>query len=837
MADPEPIDPYDPHAIEARWQQLWRERGGDRAPDPPRPGRKRYVMEMFAYPSGDIHIGHFRNYTIGDVAARYDRMRGCDVLHPFGWDAFGLPAENAAIKHGLHPAAWTYRNIDVSRNTLQRMGLSYDWEREIVTCRADYYKFSQWMFLLLHERGLAYRKKAAVNWCPVDQTVLANEHVVNGCCWRHPDTPVEKRELEQWFFRITDYADRLLEGLDRLDRWPESTVKMQRSWIGRSEGAEVDFPLEGVDEVVPVFTTRPDTLWGVTFLTLAPEHPLVARVTAPERRAEVEAYVAAARAKSDIERTDATRTKEAVPTGGHARHPLTGERLPIWVADYVLATYGTGAVMGVPAHDQRDFELARAYGVPIRVVIQPAGGPLDPATMAEAWVGEGVMVASGAFDGTPSEEGIGGVTRHLEEQGVGRAEVQYRLRDWLISRQRYWGCPIPMVHCRACGIVPVPYAELPVELPESVASFIPTGRSPLADVEEFIHTPCPRCGEPARRDPDTMDTFVDSSWYHLRYLDPHNEQEPVSREAAERWLPIDLYIGGDTHATGHLLYFRFFTKVLYDAGYLPVDEPAVRLVHQGMVMDAGGEVMSKSKGNVVSPGELFDRDGVDIPRLAMLFFAPSQDEILWNEKGIEGVRRFVYRLWELALGTAADPRLARRGGVEAAGLSPAAREAWRLTHRAVERTTQAIEGDFNFNTAVAAFMELLNALRRVGEPAAWSDGDFPVLAEAMRTTARAIAPLAPHLGEELWQRLGGEPSVFAAGWPEVDPAALARETVEIPVQVNGKLRSRVYLPPEAPRHEMERAALADERIRELLAGQAPKRVIVVPGRLVNLVVE
>jgi leucyl-tRNA synthetase len=826
------IEPYRPHDFEQRWQDAWQREGIDRAPDVPRD--KRYVLEMFAYPSGDIHMGHFRNYTLGDVVARFERMRGHDVLHPFGWDAFGLPAENAAIKHGIHPGTWTAKNIETSRTTLQQMGISYDWSREVVTCRADYYKFTQWMFLLLHRRGLAYRARAAVNWCPVDQTVLANEHVVNGCCWRHPDVPVEKRELEQWFFRITDYAQRLLDDLDGLTEWPESTVKMQRYWIGRSEGAEIAFAVPG-QGTVTVFTTRPDTLWGATFLTLAPEHPLTLQVTSPAQRAVVEKYVAQARKKSDIERSDATRPKDGVFSGAYAVNPVTHDPIPIWIADYVLGGYGTGAIMGVPAHDQRDFELARAYALPIRVVVQPPGEVLDPESMTEAFPGDGEMVASPPFDGTPAPAGIGEVIAWLEQRGIGRAKVQFRLRDWLISRQRYWGCPIPMVHCPACGIVPVPEDQLPVELPPEVESFIPTGRSPLEDVPEFIETTCPQCGGAARRDPDTMDTFVDSSWYHLRYVDAHNAQAPWDRDKAAAWLPIDLYIGGDEHATGHLLYFRFFTKVLHDAGWLTVDEPARRLVHQGMVADAAGEVMSKSKGNVVSPGELFARDGVDVPRLAMLFFAPTEAEILWNENGIEGVRRFVFRLWDTALGTIADPRFAAAVAVEPAALSADAREARRLAHRAVERTTQAIERDLAFNTAIAAFMELLNALRRVGEPEQWSDADFPALAEAVRLTAQAIAPLAPHLGEELWHRVGGEGSVFRSGWPAVDPAAMIRDTVEIPIQVNGKLRSRLYLPPDTGRDELERAALADEKVRELLAGQAPRRVVVVPGRLVNLV--
>jgi leucyl-tRNA synthetase len=519
---------------------------------------------------------------------------------------------------------------------------------------------------------------------------------------------------------------------------------------------------------------------------------------------------------------------------------VTHDPIPIWVADYVLGGYGTGAIMGVPAHDQRDFEFARTYGLPLKVVVQPdpSSGlqPLDVATMTEAYPGVGAMVDSPPFDGTPAPDGIAKVIAWLETRGIGRGKVQFRLRDWLISRQRYWGCPIPMIHCPECGIVPVPEDQLPVKLPEHVESFLPTGRSPLEDVPEFIETTCPQCGGAARRDPDTMDTFVDSSWYHLRYLDPHNTEKPFAKERAKEWLPIDLYIGGDEHATGHLLYFRFFTKVLFDEGWVPVDEPATRLVHQGMVADAQGDVMSKSKGNVVSPGDLFERDGVDVPRLAMLFFAPSDAEILWSEAGIEGVRRFVHRLWETVLDTVADPRFASaEAPSDLATLGSDAREAWRLAHRALERTTQSIERDLAFNTAVAAFMEWINAVRRVGEPSEWSDGDFGSLAASVRMVAQAIAPLAPHLGEELWHRVGGKDSVFRSGWPTLDVAALRKDTVEVPVQVNGKLRSRVYLAPDASKEEMEEAALADEKVRELLAGKDPRRVVVVPGRLVNVV--
>jgi leucyl-tRNA synthetase len=829
------MEKYDPQAIERKWQAFWREKSLDRTREQPR--RKFYMLEMFAYPSGDIHMGHFRNYGIGDVVARYRRMCGHDVLHPFGWDAFGLPAENAAIQHGVHPAEWTYRNIDRSRASLQRMGISYDWDREIFTCREDFYRFTQWMFLLLRERGLAYRAKAAVNWCPVDQTVLANEHVVDGCCWRHPTTPVEKKELEQWFFRITEYAERLLEGLDRLDGWPENVRAMQRNWIGKSTGAEVDFALEGGGEKISVFTTRPDTLWGVTFLTLAPEHPLALKLPPSERDLRaVRSYAEAARSKTEIERTDVSRTKDGVPTGAYAVHPLTGERIPIWVADYVLATYGTGAVMGVPAHDQRDFEFARAFGLPIRVVIQPFDRALDSGTMPEAYVNPGTMASSPPFDGMNSEEAIPKVISYLEEKGVGRAKIQYRLRDWLISRQRYWGCPIPMVHCPVCGIVPVPKDELPVRLPDDVESFIPTGRSPLEDVANFINTSCPRCGEPARRDPDTMDTFMCSSWYHLRYVDPHNDREPFSRSEAKRWLPVDLYVGGVEHATGHLLYFRFFTKVLHDAGWLEIDEPVVRLFNHGMVLDEQGEVMSKSKGNVVAPVSLFERYGADVSRLAMFFFAPSEDQILWNEKGAEGMRRFVQRVWDLVLQTAERKRALSSRPLDVPSLSKSARTIRRYAHRTIRRATEAMGGDLGFNTVIAMAMELVNEIRRAGDVASWSEKDFPALEEAVRSLVLCLAPMAPHLGEELWQRLGEEPSVFQARWPELDPEALREETLELPVQINGKVRSHITVAVDASEQELQSTALADARVQEILSGRAPRKVIVVPKRLVNVVV-
>jgi len=636
------IPKYDFAHIERKWQQRWDEQQLFRAPDLPETERKFYMLVMFAYPSGDIHMGHFRNYIIGDAIARQQMMKGKTVLHPFGWDAFGLPAERAAIKRGVHPTAWTRENISVSRNTLKKVGVSYDWSREVSSSEPDYYKFTQWMFIQLFKKGLAYRQRGFVNWCPEDKTVLANEQVVGGRCERC-DTPVEKKEQIQWYFRITDYADRLIDDLDKLPGWPDNVKTMQREWIGRSYGLEVDFTIEDTGEKLPIFTTRPDTIYGVTFMAISPEAEILTRLKLePKYAREVAAYQKKAAGRTDIERAALTEDKDGVFTGKYAINPYDGERVQLWVADYVLAGYGTGAVMAVPAHDTRDFAFARKYGIPIRVVIHPdPNTSLDADRMQDAFVDYGLMVNSDRFNGLAGEEALAAVSDYAEQKGFGRRKVNYKLRDWSISRQRYWGCPIPIVHCQKCGQVPVPEAELPVLLPE-VEDFMPRGRSPLADVPTFMETCCPRCGGEAQRDPDTMDTFVCSSWYFLRYVDPFNVREPYDREKANRWMPIDLYVGGVTHATGHLIYFRFFTKFLHDIGWLDYDEPATRLFNHGMVSDANGEVMSKSRGNVVSPIELTETRGVDVTRLAMFFVGPSEAPVAWStDESLTGPEKFV----------------------------------------------------------------------------------------------------------------------------------------------------------------------------------------------------
>jgi leucyl-tRNA synthetase len=790
------MENYDFKTIESRWQQYWDETGLAKAPQVPR--NKYYCLVMFAYPSGDIHMGHFRNYIIGDAVARYRLMKGHDVLYPFGWDAFGLPAENAAVKENAHPEKWTLHNVQISRDTLKKAGILFDWDREVTTCLPDYYKWTQWFFLKLYEKGLAYQATSPVNWCPGCKTVLANEQVENGKCWRCA-SEVTKKKLEQWFFKITAYADRLLEGLDRLEGWTGHVVKRQREWIGRSEGVDIDFTVEGSPEKFSVFTTRPDTLYGVTFMAVAPETSLAAELAkGTEYEKTVADYIEAALKKTDIERTSTVTEKDGVFTGRYAINPVSGEKIQLWVADYVLSTYGTGIVMGVPAHDQRDFEFAKKYGIPIRVVIQPEGSELTAETMTEAYVEPGIMANSGRFDGTPSQEGIEAVNDHLEEIGEGRRTVNYRLRDWLISRQRYWGAPIPMIHCQKCGLVPVPESELPVLLPGGEIDYIPKGRSPLEDVQEWINTACPKCGGPAKRDPDTMDTFVCSSWYHMRYLDAHNESEPFSRESADAWMPIDMYIGGDEHATGHLIYFRFFTKVMFDEGRVPYDEPALTLFNHGMVQDAQGVTMSKSRGNVVSPTEVMDEEGVDTARAAMFSAAPSDAPVMWDEKHIVGAKRFLYRIWE--------------------------------------KVGQEMEDKFGFNTALAAVMELLNTAKDKNISAE-NEHSKAVLHETLTALVKMLAPLVPHICEELWRKLGHTETIFREPWPEYDDEVAKAQEVEIVLQVNGKVRSHVTVATNTPQSTLEKLAMEDERIHELTEGKEIIKVVVVPGRLVNIVVK
>ncbi|MCL6575867.1 MULTISPECIES: leucine--tRNA ligase [Kyrpidia] len=814
---------YVPAEIEPKWQNLWEETGLYRTrEDANRPHY--YCLEMFPYPSGKLHMGHVRVYSIGDVVARVKRMQGYNVLHPMGWDAFGMPAENAAIQHGVHPRLWTYENIDHMRQQQKRLGVSYDWEREVTTCAPDYYKFTQWMFLLFYHRGLAYKKKAAVNWCPQCVTVLANEQVENGRCWRC-GTEVTKRELEQWFLRITDYADRLLEDLDQLDRWPERVKVMQRNWIGRSTGAEVEFALEGRPETIRVFTTRPDTLLGVTYMVLAPEHPLVpALIEHSSERNRVEAFVEEMRKASEVERTAADGEKRGVFTGTYAIHPLTGDRVPIWVANYVLLDYGTGAVMGVPAHDERDFAFAKKYNLPIRVVIRPQDQEL-PTPPTEAYVEDGVLVNSGRWDGMHNREAIQAITAHLEEMGKGRFATSYRIRDWLISRQRYWGAPIPIVYCDHCGIVPVPEDQLPVRLPEDV-SFEPGTVSPLATNEDFVQTTCPKCGGPGRRETDTMDTFMCSSWYYFRYTSPKETARPFDPEAVRKWLPVDDYIGGIEHAVLHLLYSRFFTKVLQDAGWVDFSEPFRHLLTQGMVIKEGAK-MSKSKGNVVSPDDIINRYGADTARLFILFAAPPDRDLEWSDQGVEGSHRFLHRVWRLV-------NQNREVFHAPAGdqMAPAARELRRKTHATIKKVTEDFAERYTFNTGISAIMELVNAI--YAYPA---EADPFTKAAAIRTVLLLLAPAAPHICEELWSQIGGTGSVHQQPWPTYDPAELVTDEVEYAVQVNGKVRDHIVVSASAGEEEVRQTALGAEKIQEWTGGKRVVKVIVVPKKLVNIVVK
>lgn len=814
---------YDFKAIEAKWQKRWEEQKLYKAvEDSKRP--KYYCLEMFPYPSGKLHMGHVRNYSIGDVVARFKRMRGYNVLHPMGWDAFGLPAENAAIKHGIHPAKWTWDNIDNMRKQLKQLGLSYDWEREVATCHPGYYKWTQWFFLKLYERGLAYRKKSYVNWCPSCATVLANEQVVDGRCERC-GSEVGKKNLEQWFFRITEYADELLEDLKKLPGWPEKVKIMQENWIGRSEGAEVYFTAEKTGEKIPVFTTRPDTIFGVTYMVMAPEHPMVDElVKGTPYEESVREFQKKMEKLSEVVRTSTETEKEGMFIGAYAINPLSGERVPIWIANYVLLDYGTGVVMGVPAHDQRDFEFAKKYGLPIKVVINPPGMELSAEEMQEAYADDGVLVNSGTFSGMNNREAIKAITEFMEEKGLGKKAVNYKLRDWLISRQRYWGAPIPIVYCEKCGIVPVPEDELPVLLPDDV-EFNPKGTSPLLECEEFLNTTCPRCKGPAKRETDTMDTFMCSSWYYYRYTDPRNDEKPFDQEKLDYWMPVDQYIGGVEHAILHLMYSRFFNKVMRDAGLVHVDEPFTNLLTQGMVLKDGAK-MSKSLGNIVSPEDIIEKYGADTARLFILFAAPPEKDLEWSDQGVEGCFRFLQRVWRLV--EELMPMLNAPSGDEKAD-----REVRRLVHKTIKKVTDDIEGRFNFNTAISAIMEMVNGLNSSkGKPVSGK-----VIREAVETLLLLLAPFAPHITEELWERLGHETSIHLMSWPVADEAAMAEEEVEVVVQVNGKVRTKILMPAEITEEVMKEAALKHEKISSLLEGKTVVKVITVPRKLVNIVVK
>ncbi len=823
---------YDFKKIEAKWRQRWDDDKLFQAPEKLSEAEKKfYLLVMFAYPSGDIHMGHFRNYTIGDAVARYKMMQGYKVLHPFGWDAFGLPAENAAIKNKRHPSDWTTSNIEVSRDTLKKVGVSFDWSREIVSCDPTYYRWSQWIFLQMFEKGLAYRKKAQVNWCSSCNTVLANEQVINGLCERD-DQPVEKRDLEQWFLKITDYADRLIDSLDDLPGWPDSMKAIQKEWIGRSRGCEIDFTIEESGDKLPIFTTRPDTVYGVTFMAIAPESEVVSKLNIPEdRRAAVSAYIEKAKSKTEVERA-AAEEKDGVFTGCYALNPFNGEKIQLWVADYVLAGYGTGVVMAVPAHDQRDFEFARKYDIPIKAVIKTAGGEMpDPTDMSEALTAPGEMFNSGQFDGTSGVDAIGVVTAKAEADSLGRAHTNYRLRDWLISRQRYWGTPIPIVHCAKCGAVPVPEDQLPVLLP-NVTNFLPKGRSPLDDVAEFVNTNCPKCGGEAKRDTDTMDTFICSSWYFLRYLDPHNDSAPFATDVANQWLPVDQYIGGAEHAVGHLIYFRFFTKFLSDIGLLNVEEPVTNLYNHGMVNDETGAKMSKTKGNVVSPIGLIDDYGGDVTRLAMFFKAPPNVPIDWSTDLVANMGKFAYKRFFSLIENIQD-----QSEVEPVELKAYFKQADLTvdqfrTYVALNQTIKLITQDMDniqFNTVVAALMKFLNGFypEKLENKALV---DYCVL-----KLIQLIAPLAPHLAEEMWQMAGQSESIFVSSWPIYDENAIVADTIKIAVQVNGKLRGEVEVDSEADDVTIISSAKSAEKVVPHLEGKKIIKEIYVKGRLVNLV--
>ena len=824
---------YQPKKIEEKWQRIWEERKSFRVSENSRLP-KYYLLEMFPYPSGQIHMGHVRNYSIGDVIARYKRMRGYNVLHPMGWDAFGLPAENAAIERGVHPAKWTMENIAYMRDQLKKMGFSYDWEREFATCDESYYRWEQLFFIEMFRRGLAYKKLSTVNWCEKCRTVLANEQVEGGRCWRC-EQEVGVRELEQWFFRTTAYAEELLGELDHLTGWPEKVLAMQRNWIGKSVGAEILFPLVGREEALNVFTTRQDTVYGATFVSLAVEHPLaleLSRSTPQERT--VREFVERIQRINQTRRGADEAEKEGLFTGAYCMNPFTGEKIPIYLANFVLMEYGTGAVMAVPAHDQRDFEFARKYGLPVRVVIQPQGKRIKAEEMAEAFVEDGVMVSSGPFTGLRSSEGREKLAAYLEEKGWGKKDIRYRLRDWGISRQRYWGAPIPILYCDSCGALPVPEGELPVVLPKDV-EFSGEGGSPLAKLPEFFKASCPKCGGPARRETDTMDTFVESSWYFARYACPDEQDAPLDKARVAYWMPVDQYIGGIEHAVLHLLYARFFTKVLRDLGWIALGEPFTNLLTQGMVIKDGAK-MSKSKGNVVDPDFLIERYGADTARLFALFAAPPEKDLDWSDQGVEGAYRFLTRLWRF-VSQYRDALASAASDLDPKELSPTLRELRRQIHRTIKKVTDDIEGRFHFNTAIAAVMELFNALSLAGkDESVWQDGT-PLIKGGVETLVVLLYPFVPHMASELWESLGHRNSLEEIRWPGYSEEALEEERWLIVVQVDGRVRGRITVPADASNEFIEAEALADPKVKGFLHGKEIQRVIQVPRRLVNIVLE
>ena len=860
------IGKYDPQRIEEKWQRFWEEEKLFKSiEDPSR--QKYYLLEMFPYPSGKIHMGHVRNYTIGDVVARYKRMRGFNVLHPMGWDAFGLPAENAAIENNIHPAKWTYENISLMKQQLKRMGFSYDWDRELATCEPDYYRWEQLVFLKMYEKGLAYKKRTYVNWCDKCQSVLANEQVENGCCWRHTDQEVSIKEMDSWFFKITDYAEEILEYCDKLPGWPERVLTMQRNWIGKSHGAIIRFPVAGSDQVVEVFTTRQDTLYGATFMCFAPEHPMVKELIKgmPQEDEVIQFVERTLRIDSYIRTADHTE-KEGVFTGRYCINPVTKEKIPIFVANFVLAEYGTGAIMAVPAHDQRDFEFAKKYGLPIRVVIQPPDQEIKEDEMDKAYVGEGTLVNSGPFNGLKNLDALERIAEYLEKTGLGRKAVSYRLRDWGISRQRYWGAPIPIIYCDKCGTVPVPERDLPVVLPLDL-DMRPQGGSPLPYEPSFYETNCPQCGGKARRETDTMDTFVESSWYFIRYACPDYDKGPVDSDRAGYWMPVDQYIGGIEHAILHLLYSRFYTRVLRDLGYIKISEPFTNLLTQGMVcketqecpthgylypeevdqgkcIKCGNSVtigptvkMSKSKRNVVDPQRLIEDYGADTVRMFCLFAAPPERDLEWSQQGVEGAYRFLNRIWRLVADNMEEIKDVEPYQGEGDDLPEDLRKLLRKTHWTIKKVTNDIEQRFHFNTAISAVMELVNEINQFLATSRKLDQNaWAVVRGAVEATVILLSPVVPHITEELWHGLGHQESLANIPWPSYSEKALEEEKRLIVLQVNGKVRSRIEVPASFNEGEIERAALADERVQKYVGDKEIKKVYVVKKKLVNVVV-
>lgn len=822
---------YAPHAIEAKWQKYWEENKTFKVEmDKDKP--KSYVLEMFPYPSGNLHMGHVRNYSIGDVIARFRTMKGFNVLHPMGWDSFGMPAENAAIKHDIPPKKWTLENIANMTRQLKALGLSYDWDREVTTCKEDYYKWTQWFFELFYKRGLAVKKESAVNWCDTCNTVLANEQVIDGKCWRC-DHEVVKKDLSQWFFKITDYADELLKDLDLLPGWPERVKTMQHNWIGRSEGLEFSFEIPALNDTVAVYTTRPDTAYGVTFMALAAEHPLIKKICENNPKAdEINDFCERVRNQSEIERTSSESEKEGVFTGVYCINPFTGRKVEIWVTNYVLYDYGTGAVMGVPTGDQRDWMFADKYGIEKIVTICPIGKELKLEEMTCAYEEkEGMLVNSGEFTGMEMHKAMSAIMDKAEAEGFGKRRVNYRLRDWLISRQRYWGAPIPIIYCPHCGEVLVPEDQLPVRLPEDV-SFTAGAKSPLATSEEFVHCKCPKCGADATRETDTMDTFLCSSWYYLRYTDAHNDKMPFDKELNNYWGPVDQYIGGIEHAILHLLYSRFFVKVLRDAGLVDYDEPFSNLLTQGMVIKDGAK-MSKSLGNVVSPEEILSKYGADTARLFILFAAPPERELEWSDQGVEGSFRFLNRIWRIvqAFETVLEQKVTE---YDHSNLSEADKDLRRVLHGSIKKVTNDIETRFNFNTAISTMMELVNALYAYKE--AVKELNAGLVYEAISDLIKMMSPFVPHITEELWRgAIDANSSVHEQSWPECDEEALKVDNVEIVLQVNGKVRGRLTVPAEATKEELEKIAMADANVQAHIGDATVRKVICVPGRLVNIV--